>query len=107
MARFAYAEEGSPLPKEEGRRRVLSVVDFDVVGCGLPSAGGASYPDAVVRVVANDDGVVPGRPGRGAVVGVVADDDGVVPGRPSRGANVGVTADDDGIVPGHPGGGTL
>ena len=65
MARFAGAREGSLLPKEVRRRRVLSVVDFAVVGCGLPSARGAFCPDAVVRVAADDDGVVPGRPGGG------------------------------------------
>jgi len=66
MARFACAEEGSPLPKEEGRWRAMSVVDFTAVGHGLPSAGGAFCPDAIVRVVANDDGIVPECPGGGA-----------------------------------------
>ena len=50
MARFAGAEGGALLLKEERRRSVLSVVDFAVVGCGLPSAGGAFCPDAIVRV---------------------------------------------------------
>ena len=85
MARFTGAEEGSLLPKEERRRGVLSVVDFAVVGCGLPSAGGASCPNAVVRVAADDDGVVPRHPDGGAVVRVAADDDGVVTGCPGGG----------------------
>ena len=86
MVRAALAVEGPPLPKEEGHWRVPSVVDFAIVGCGLPSAGGAPRPDAVIRVTADDDGVVPGCPGGGAIVRVMADDD-------------------DGVVPGHPGGG--
>jgi len=85
MAWFTGAEEGSLLPKEERRWRVLSAVDFAIVGCGLPSAGGAFCPNAVVRVAVDDDGIVLGRPGGGAVVGVAADDDGVVPGRPGGG----------------------
>ena len=84
---------------------MLSVIGFVVVRCGLPLVGGAPYPDTVVRVAANDDGVVPGCPGGGVAVGVVADDDVVVPGRPSRGVTVGVAADDDVVVPGCPGGG--
>ena len=63
-----------------------SVVDLAVVRCGLPSAAGASRSDAVVGVAADDDGVVPGCPGRGTVVRVAADDDGVVPGCPGGGA---------------------
>ena len=47
MVQAAFAEKGSPLPKEEGHWRVLSVIDFVVVRSSLPSAGGASYPDAV------------------------------------------------------------
>ena len=85
MAQFAYAEEGSPLPKEKRCRRAMSIVDFAAVGCGLPSAGGASYPNAVVRVAADDDGVVPGRPDGGTIVGVAADEDGVVPRCPDGG----------------------
>ena len=45
---------------------MLSVVGFAVVRCGLPSAGGAPRPDAIVRVVADDDGIVPGHPSEGA-----------------------------------------
>ena len=85
MARFAGAKEGSLPPKEERCRRVLSVVDFAVVDCGIPSVGGAFCPDAIVRAMADDDGVVPRHPGRGTVVRVVADDDGIVPGCPGRG----------------------
>ena len=86
MVWAAFAEKGSPLPKEEGHQRVLSVVGLAVVRCGLPSVRGAPHPDAIVRVAADDDGVVPGCPGGGAIVRVMADDD-------------------DGVVPGHPGGG--
>ena len=68
-------------------------------------AGGVSCPYAVVRVVAGDDGVVPGCPGGGVAVEVVADDDGVVPGRSGGGVTVGVAADDDGVVPRRSGGG--
>ena len=62
-----------------------SVVGFAVVRCGLSSAGDAPRPDAVVRVVADDDGVVPGCPGGGVAIRVAADDDGVVPERPNGG----------------------
>jgi len=102
MVRAAFAEEGPLLPKEEGHWRVPSVVGFAVIRCGLPSMGGAPRPDAVVRVAADDDGIVPGCPGGGAIVGVAADDDGVVLRRPGRGAIVEVAADDDGVVPGRP-----
>jgi hypothetical protein len=71
--------------EEEGHWRVPSVVDFVIIRCGLPSVGGASCPDVVVRVAADDDGVVPGRPGRGTTIGVAADDDGVVRGCPGGG----------------------
>ena len=50
--------------------------------------GDAPHPGAVVRVAADDDGVVPGCPGGGTVVRVAADDDGAVPGRPSGGTTV-------------------
>ena len=76
-----------------------SVIGFAVVRCGLSSAGGTSRPDAVVRVAADDDGIVPRRPGGGAVVGVAADDDGVVLGRLGGGAivaNVVLDVADDG-----------
>jgi len=85
MVRAALAEEESLLPKEKERWRVPHVVDFAIVCCVLPSAGGVSYPDAVVKVAANDDGVVPGCPGGGTAVWVAADDDGIVPGRPGGG----------------------
>ena len=48
-------------------------------------AGGVPCPNAIVRVVAGDDGVVPRRPGKDVAVGIAVVDDGVVPGRPSRG----------------------
>ena len=35
---------------------------------GHPSAGSAPHPDAIVRVAADHDGVVPGRPSEGATV---------------------------------------
>ena len=35
---------------------------------GLPSAGSTPHPGAVVRVAADHDGKVPGRPGKGATV---------------------------------------
>ena len=41
-----------------------------------------------VRVVADDDGVVPGRPGGGTIIGVAADHDGAVLGRPGEGTTV-------------------
>ena len=62
-----------------------SVVGLAVVRCGLPSMGGAPRPDVVVRVAADDDGIVPGRPDEGAIVRVAADHDGAVPGRPGGG----------------------
>ena len=84
MVRVALAEE-SLLPKEKECWWAPYVVDFTVVCCVPPLARGASCPNAVVRVVANDDGVVPGRPDGGVAVGVAADDDGVVPRRPGGG----------------------
>ena len=66
MARFACAEEGSSLPEEKRHQRAMSVVDFTAAGRGLPSAGGAFCPNAVVGVGADDDGVVPERPSGGA-----------------------------------------
>ena len=66
MVRVAFAEKGSPSSKEEGHRKVPSVVGLAVVRGGLPSAAGVPRPDAVVGVVADDDGVVLGRPGGGA-----------------------------------------
>ena len=73
---------------------------------GLSSVGSAPRPGAVVRVVADHDGVVPGRPGEGAIVRVAADDDGTVPRCPGGGTVVKVAADHDGAVPGRPGEGT-
>ena len=84
MVRAALAEE-SLLPKEKRRRWASYVVNCVVVRCAPPLAGGVSCPYAVVRVMAGNDGVVPGRSGGGVAVGVAADDDGVVPGRPSGG----------------------
>ena len=98
MVRAALAKE-SLLPKEKERWWAPYVIDFAVVCCVPPLAGGVSCLDAVVRVAADDDGVVPGRPGGGVAVGVAADDDGVVPGCPGGGVAVGVAADDDGVVP--------
>ena len=85
---------------------MLSVVGFAIVRGGLSSVGNGPRPSAVVRVVADHDGVVPGCPDGGAVVRVAADDDGVVPGGPGGGAVVRVATNDDGIVLGRPGGGT-
>ena len=79
MVRATFAEEGPLLPKEEGHWRVTSVVGFAVVRCGLPSTGGTPRPDAIVRVAADDNGVVLGHPGGGTTVADVvldvADDD--------------------------------
>ena len=66
MVRVAFAKRGPLLPKEEEHWRVPSVIGFAVVHCGLSSVGGASRLDAIVRVVADDDGVVPGCPDGGA-----------------------------------------
>jgi len=84
MVHAALAEE-SLLPKEKGRWWAPCVVDFAVVRCAPPLAGGVPCPNAVVRVVAGDDGVVPRRPGGDVTVGVAVVDDGVVPGCPGRG----------------------
>ena len=84
MVRAALVEE-SLLPKEKERWWVPYVVDFVVICCVPPLAGDVSCPDAIVRVVAGDDGVVPECPGGGVAVRVAADDDGVVPGRPGGG----------------------
>ena len=45
-----------------------SVVGLAIVHCGLSSVGDAPCPDAVVRVAADDDGVVPRCPSKGATV---------------------------------------
>ena len=83
MVRTALAEE-SLLSKEKRHRWASYVVDYAVVRCAPPLAGGVSCSYAVVRVMAGDDGVVPRRPGGDVVVEVAADDDGVVPGRSGR-----------------------
>jgi len=85
---------------------VLSIVGFVVVRGSLSLMGNAPRADAVVRVVADHDGVVLGRPSIGVVVRVVADHDGVVPGCPGIGAVVRVATDHDGVVPGCPNEGT-
>ena len=65
MVQVVFAEKGSPSSKEEGHRKVPSVVGLAVVlGC-FPSAAGVPHPDAVVGVVADDSGVVPGCLGEG------------------------------------------
>ena len=60
MAQVVFAEKGSPSSKEEGHRKVPSIVGFAVVLGGFPLAVGVPHLDAVIGVVANDDGVVPG-----------------------------------------------
>ena len=60
MVRVVFAEKGSPSSKEEGHRKVPRVVGLAVVLGGFPSAAGVPHPDAIVGVVADDDGVVPG-----------------------------------------------
>ena len=66
MVRVVFAEKGSPSSKEEVHRKVPSVVGLAVVRGGFPSAAGGPRPDAVIGVVADDDGVVPGCLGGGA-----------------------------------------
>ena len=66
MVRVVFAEKGSPSSKEEGHRKVPSVIGLAVVHGGFPLAAGVPRPDAVVGVVADDDGVVPGCLGGGA-----------------------------------------
>ena len=68
MVQAAFAEKGPLLPKEEGHWRVPSIVGFAVVRCGLSSEGDAPRLDTDVRVVADDDGVVPGCPREGTIV---------------------------------------
>ena len=60
MVRVVFAEKGSPSSKEEGHRKVPSVVGLAIALGGFPSAAGVPHPDAVVGVVTDDDGVVPG-----------------------------------------------
>ena len=78
MVWVAFAEKGSLSSKEGGHQKVPSVVGLAVVRGGPPLA-------AVVGVVGDDDGVVPGCLCGGAFVRVVADDDGVVPECPGGG----------------------
>jgi len=59
MVRVAFVEQGSPPSKEEGHRKVPSVVGLAVVRGGPPLA-------EVVGVAGDDDGVVPGCLGGGA-----------------------------------------
>ena len=66
MVRVAFAEKGSPPSKEEGHRKVPSVVGLTVVRGGLPSEVGIPHLDTIVGVVADDDGVVPRCLGGGA-----------------------------------------
>ena len=51
---------------EEGHWRAPSIIDLAIVHYGLPLVRSASYPNAIVGVGADDDGVVPERPGGGA-----------------------------------------
>ena len=83
MMQAAFAEERLPPPPKEGEhRRVSSGVVLTMVRCGLPPAGGAPRSGAVVGVVADDDGVVPGCLGGGTpqspVVMLDVADDGVL-----------------------------
>ena len=64
MVRVVFAEKGSPSSKE-GHRKVPSVVGLTIVLGGFPLVAGVPHPDAVVGVVADDDGVVPGCLGEG------------------------------------------
>ena len=73
MVRATLAEE-SLLPKEKRHRWALYVVDCAVVRYAPPLAGGVSCPYAVIRVVAGDDGVVPGCPGGGIADGSAFED---------------------------------
>ena len=68
MVRATLAEE-SLLPKEKRRRWASYVVDCAVVRYAPPLAGGVSCPYAVARVMARDDGVVPGRSSGGVTDG--------------------------------------
>ena len=67
MVLSAFAKKRLPLPKEGVHWRVPSVVSFAIVRGGLSSAGNTP-PSAIVRVAADDDGVVPGRPSEGTTV---------------------------------------
>ena len=88
MARFACAEEGSPLPEEKRRRRAMSVVDFTAAGRSLPSAGGAFCPNADVKIGADDDGIVPECPCIFASAMLDIADDGAFEGPATRWDNV-------------------
>ena len=81
MVRVVFSEKGSPSSKEEGHWKVPSIVGLTVVLGGFPLAVGVPHLDAVVGVVADDDGVVPGCLGGGPpqspVVTLDIADDGV------------------------------
>ena len=63
MVWVAFAMEVSLPSKEKWHWKVPSVVGLAVVRCGLPSVAGTPHSDAVVGVVANDDGIAPECPG--------------------------------------------
>ena len=65
MVRVVFAEKGSPSSKVEGHRKVPSVVGLAAILGGFPLATGVPHLDAIVRVVADDDGVVPRCLGEG------------------------------------------
>ena len=65
MVRVVFAEKGSPSSKEEGHRKVPSIVGLTVVLGDFPPAAGVPHLDTVVGVVADDDGVVPRCLGEG------------------------------------------
>jgi len=66
MVRVIFTEKGLLPMKERECWRVPSIVIFATVRCGLPLEGGAPHLDAVVRVMADDDGIVLGCPSGGA-----------------------------------------
>ena len=82
VVRAAFVEKSLLPPKEEEHWKVPGIVGLTVVCCGLPPAGGAPRSGAVVDVVADDDGVVPGCLGGGTpqspVVMLDVADDGVL-----------------------------
>ena len=101
MVSATFAEKGPPPSKEEVDWRVLSIVGFAIILGGLSSVGNTPRADAVVRVMADDDGAVPRCLGEGAVVRVADDDDGAVPRCPDGGtivADVVLDVVDDGTL---------
>ena len=81
MVSATFVNKGPLLPKEAAHWRVLSVIGFAIVRGGLSSVGNTARADAVVRVMAYHDGIVPGCPGEGTTVAdVVLDvvDDGAL-----------------------------